>query len=236
MVSRLGRRTIGQVAEWSIAADCKSAAQRATEVQILPCPPSFALGCVRGMPTTARDASGGGPWMTEHECYGWQADHHGASSFGWQSQAPRVRGAKARECDEAGSKRREDEGGAPESDGGAAGRGAQQGEDEGGTCRAEVRGAQQGEDEGGSNSVVESQPSKLLVAGSIPVSRSIRRPRFRRRVPTEARRQRGQRRWAAHEAERFGWQAILRKLRSCGVCPAARVSFGRRPTWRAKAD
>ena len=27
-------------------------------------------------------------------------------------------------------------------------------------------------DEGGSNSVVESQPSKLLVAGSIPVSRS----------------------------------------------------------------
>jgi hypothetical protein len=31
--------------------------------------------------------------------------------------------------------------------------------------------------EGGSNSVVESQPSKLLVAGSIPVSRSIRRSR-----------------------------------------------------------
>ena len=29
-----------------------------------------------------------------------------------------------------------------------------------------------GEREGGSNSVVESQPSKLLVAGSIPVSRS----------------------------------------------------------------
>ena len=27
--------------------------------------------------------------------------------------------------------------------------------------------------EGGSNSVVESQPSKLLVAGSIPVSRSM---------------------------------------------------------------
>ena len=30
--------------------------------------------------------------------------------------------------------------------------------------------------EGGSNSVVESQPSKLLVAGSIPVSRSSLRP------------------------------------------------------------
>ena len=29
---------------------------------------------------------------------------------------------------------------------------------------------------GGSNSVVESQPSKLLVAGSIPVSRSMIRP------------------------------------------------------------
>ena len=32
---------------------------------------------------------------------------------------------------------------------------------------------------GGSNSVVESQPSKLLVAGSIPVSRSILRSRDR---------------------------------------------------------
>ena len=36
---------------------------------------------------------------------------------------------------------------------------------------------------GGSNSVVESQPSKLLVAGSIPVSRS--RSRDRATVPTE---------------------------------------------------
>jgi len=34
-------------------------------------------------------------------------------------------------------------------------------------CAPEAR-----EREGGSNSVVESQPSKLLVAGSIPVSRS----------------------------------------------------------------
>ena len=32
----------GQVAERSIAADCKSAAPRATEVRILPCPPAFA--------------------------------------------------------------------------------------------------------------------------------------------------------------------------------------------------
>jgi hypothetical protein len=36
-------------------------------------------------------------------------------------------------------------------------------------CRAR----EQEQDAGGSNSVVESQPSKLLVAGSIPVSRSI---------------------------------------------------------------
>ena len=44
---------------------------------------------------------------------------------------------------------------------------------DGGACRAEVRASVRGEHEGGSNSVVESQPSKLLVAGSIPVSRSI---------------------------------------------------------------
>ena len=48
---------------------------------------------------------------------------------------------------------------------------------DGGVCRAEVRASVRGEHEGGSNSVVESQPSKLLVAGSIPVSRSILRQR-----------------------------------------------------------
>ena len=40
---------------------------------------------------------------------------------------------------------------------------------------------------GGSNSVVESQPSKLLVAGSIPVSRSNLRSDVRRRLSTVAR-------------------------------------------------
>ena len=35
--------------------------------------------------------------------------------------------------------------------------------------------SERSESKGGSNSVVESQPSKLLVAGSIPVSRSIPR-------------------------------------------------------------
>ena len=45
------------------------------------------------------------------------------------------------------------------------------------SLRAEVRRGEGSEHEGGSNSVVESQPSKLLVAGSIPVSRSNLRPR-----------------------------------------------------------
>src|SRR5688500_12458949 len=45
-------------------------------------------------------------------------------------------------------------------------------------CRAEaVSEARQANRVGGSNSVVESQPSKLLVAGSIPVSRSSLRSR-----------------------------------------------------------
>ena len=39
-------------------------------------------------------------------------------------------------------------------------------------CKCELSEAVEAEAEGGSNSVVESQPSKLLVAGSIPVSRS----------------------------------------------------------------
>jgi hypothetical protein len=38
--------------------------------------------------------------------------------------------------------------------------------------RASARMQGESRNEGGSNSVVESQPSKLLVAGSIPVSRS----------------------------------------------------------------
>ena len=65
---------------------------------------------------------------------------------------------------------------------------------------AGARRGEAGERVGGSNSVVESQPSKLLVAGSIPVSRSSLRSRpqarelrlgTRRRTPpaTVARRQ-----------------------------------------------
>src|SRR6476660_8237925 len=88
----------GQVAEWSIAADCKSAAQRATEVQILPCPPK------RTQNKGRRTKNGNG--------------ERGNAVPGPSFFVPRV------------------------------------------GQRASV---------GGSNSVVESQPSKLLVAGSIPV-------------------------------------------------------------------
>ena len=49
----------------------------------------------------------------------------------------------------------------------------------GGLARRSARRCR-GERVGGSNSVVESQPSKLLVAGSIPVSRSILRSRKER--------------------------------------------------------
>ena len=58
-------------------------------------------------------------------------------------------------------------------------------------CLAEAPRSGAKADEGGSNSVVESQPSKLLVAGSIPVSRSsLRSPfgelRLGRRVSRQA--------------------------------------------------
>ena len=64
--------------------------------------------------------------------------------------------------------------------------------------------------EGGSNSVVESQPSKLLVAGSIPVSRSILRP------PK-----------LAHDVKRakagYGWQAIEVKVVAADLSADARA-------------
>jgi hypothetical protein len=63
--------------------------------------------------------------------------------------------------------------------------------------RAVARNSEVSERVGGSNSVVESQPSKLLVAGSIPVSRSILRSR-------EPRASFG---WQATEALNFDWRA-----------------------------
>ena len=80
--------------------------------------------------------------------------------------------------------------------------------------------------------MVESQLPKLLVAGSIPVSRSIRLRARRilarygampavalakagnpdtsmRRLPTVARRNSIERRWAVTNAPSFGWQAVI---------------------------
>ena len=63
--------------------------------------------------------------------------------------------------------------------------------------------------EGGSNSVVESQPSKLLVAGSIPVSRSILRSRMHAKDAHHS--SRSERRWASNDRElRMAGQTPLR--------------------------
>ena len=47
-----------QVAEWLMAADCKSARQRATEVRILPCAPVFLLSSEGGGKRVDADDSG----------------------------------------------------------------------------------------------------------------------------------------------------------------------------------
>ena len=95
---RGGFSELGQVAEWLMAADCKSAALRATEVRILPCPP------IRRSEIVKRKTSNVKRSMCRVPSYVLRFTFYGGT--------------------------------------------------------------------GGSNSGVESQPSKLLVAGSIPVSRS----------------------------------------------------------------
>ena len=128
-VSLKGFDEQGQVAERSIATDCKSVAPVATKVRILPCPPPFAPRQAKGAHRSSRKrvkaglelsvgASGGGP--------------RGHTLLGGQDPPSRGRFEGREERRASGVARRE----------------------------------------GGSNSVVESQPSKLLVAGSIPVSRS----------------------------------------------------------------
>ena len=102
---------IGEVAERSNATDCKSVALAASEVRILPSPPSVARASAPGRGDGARRAAGTEAVAVVRPC--------------------RLRRETARR----------------------------------GTVRADPTGS-------GSNSVVESQPSKLLVAGSIPVSRS----------------------------------------------------------------
>ena len=149
-------RLFGEVAERSIAADCKSAAQVATEVRTLPSPPAF-----------ARYASFGSASQPKAE------RTLAVAGFTTLARAGLWR------CRRAGLPRRS------------------------------------AKRVGGSNSVVESQPSKLLVAGSIPVSRSIRlRPRNGRRRATC--------RFAS-----YGWQAT-------SACPPKRVArrwIGKPAVW-----
>ena len=111
---RVRWRRYGQVAEWSIAADCKSAAQRATEVQILPCPPN--------RNEARRTKNEELERRTGNEEPGDVSSERTGSTHGFRPWFCVPRAGGGRVC--------------------------------------------------GSNSVVESQPSKLLVAGSIPVSRS----------------------------------------------------------------
>jgi hypothetical protein len=132
----------GEVAERSIAADCKSAAHVATEVRTLPSPPTFiARGAV--IVGRARESWWGG--ASPHAvCF--------AASDASRRAAPRV-SERGRAKKWSGSERRR-------------------------ACPPWRRGAKKASRRGGSNSVVESQPSKLLVAGSIPVSRSNLRSRL----------------------------------------------------------
>jgi hypothetical protein len=136
-------KSIGEVAERSIAADCKSAALVATEVRTLPSPPFDSALRASLMAGPAQGRSG---WCPE--------------------RAKRVEGLTRVRVVEGVGEVVSEWAGLP-----AATRGSTR------SLIGEV-----GEREGGSNSVVESQPSKLLVAGSIPVSRS----NLRSRLPTIA--------------------------------------------------
>ena len=154
------REKFGEVAERSIAAGCKPAALVATEVRTLPSPP---LDSAAPRPPSWQ-ASGsalgglprGRPASRRIEC---AEPLDGARGFlsGVEGSEPRRANARRSQACRADAASRASrvtkaELAAPKCE------------------RAEV-----GEHEGGSNSVVESQPSKLLVAGSIPVSRSILR-------------------------------------------------------------
>ena len=120
----------GEVAERSIAADCKSAAQRATEVRTLPSPPTFQR---RDAGDEGWASHGEGWWGRPPSCVLLVAAFRAAALVAERTRKSAV-------------------------------------DDEGKGGRLAL--SERSESKGGSNSVVESQPSKLLVAGSIPVSRS----------------------------------------------------------------
>ena len=115
------RGTVGEVAERSNATDCKSVAQVASEVRILPSPPAFARDAREGCP----------PKPAGRRRATLDASRATAGRPARRARTGRRRTTVARDTPGRGHR-----------------------------------------ESGGSNSVVESQPSKLLVAGSIPVSRS----------------------------------------------------------------
>ena len=136
---------IGEVAKRSNAADCKSVALAASKVRILPSPPAFAERSRLRLRLASRR-------LASDSAKRQRADGSLGASSGLRAKSRaserwRAAGLPRRSC-ERSERWREQR-----------------------ACRAEVASEASG-NEGGSNSVVESQPSKLLVAGSIPVSRS----------------------------------------------------------------
>jgi hypothetical protein len=162
----------GEVAERSNAADCKSVALAASEVRILPSPPAF-----------ARCASFGWQAGVQQRLYRRRFQHGrvpvgvpfncppGARQAEWSGGLDDLETARGRRIDSTSPAER------PGRVRGLAPRGQVATADGSGGLAREVRVSGRGVHEGGSNSVVESQPSKLLVAGSIPVSRSNLRSR-----------------------------------------------------------
>ena len=137
----------GEVAKRSNAADCKSVGPAPSKVRILPSPSAFRS-------VAARDASFGGErasLASQPVSRRWQTLP--AMAGGWPCTVARIAagfGCRASWTTLCGAGRSELSG----------------------LARRSAESGEAGEREGGSNSMVESQPSKLLVAGSIPVSRS----------------------------------------------------------------
>ncbi len=136
----------GEVAKRSNAADCKSVAPAASEVRILPSP-AFARAARHFRRELRLDQPPRNPGVWPESGARRQAKAVAAGS--WSSALKRA----SRRTKADVERMRERLAGLP-------------------AVAASRRGGARSEPVGGSNSVVESQPSKLLVAGSIPVSRS----------------------------------------------------------------
>ena len=154
------QQTIGEVAKRSNAADCKSVASGLRRFESFPRHQPSLLGIARS--------------------FGWQANLLGSGQPGWQAAVPALdsRGELYGDCDRglADAAR-----GLQRVDAQARHGAVEMSMCDGGPARRSAR-SESCERVGGSNSVVESQPSKLLVAGSIPVSRSSLRSRLCREL------------------------------------------------------